>query len=268
MISLFVVNTIVASFSETKRAPSHSTLTGQEPKRKTVRDHILLTGPSFAGKTQLYFKLIGGTPGITVSSSSVNETAKEVDVKVPTRLLQSGSQEATPEGESAFTKIGTKLVDVPGHYNFRKTVQAEASGAKAIVLLLDAKEKTKYGEAAEILYDILGDIENVSEQIPVLVACNKQDIPFAKNPLQLEREIANEIEQIRKVRRASQQQENDTANRAEDLAGEDEREQESYLESLKGKFSFEQVPNKVQFCGCSVKNDQIDDILRFIAEYA
>lgn len=49
---------------------------------------------------------------------------------------------------------------------------------------------------------------------------------------------------------------------------EDGQEQESYLESLKGKFSLDQVPNKVMFCGCSVKDDQIDDILRFIAEYA
>ena len=65
------------------------------------------------------------------------------------------------------------MVDVPGHYNFRKTVQTEASGAKAIVLLLDAKEKTKFGEAGEILYDILGDIDTISEQVPILVACNK-----------------------------------------------------------------------------------------------
>lgn len=126
-----------------------------------MRDRILLCGPAFAGKTQLYFKLIGGSGSTTVSSSSVNETEKEVQVKVPTRLL---SQQATPaEGDSAFTSIGAKLVDVPGHYNFRKSVQIEASGAKAIVLLIDAKDKSKFGEAGEILYDILGDIDIISE---------------------------------------------------------------------------------------------------------
>ncbi len=50
-------------------------------------------------------------------------------------------------------------------------------------MLLDAKEKNKFGEAAEILYDLLGDIEIIEQEIPILVACNKQDIPFAKNPL-------------------------------------------------------------------------------------
>ena len=113
-----------------------------------------------------------------------------------------------------------------------------------------AKEKTKYGEAAEILYDLLGDIDIISERIPILVACNKQDIPFAKNALQIERELTNEIEQIRKVRKATQQQEQDTAARG----GQEESDQDEdgvnttapgYLESLKGRFSFDQVPNKV-----------------------
>ena len=64
----------------------------------------------------------------------------------------------------------------------------------AIIVLLDAKDKNKFGEAAEILYDLLGDIEIIEREIPILVSCNKQDIPFAKNPLQIERELTFEIE--------------------------------------------------------------------------
>ena len=80
----------------------------------------MIAGPAFAGKTQLYFKLIGVSSSTTVSSSSINETEKEIQVKVPTRLL---NQQATPsEEDSAFTKSGAKLVDVPGHYNFRKSI--------------------------------------------------------------------------------------------------------------------------------------------------
>ena len=40
-------------------------------------------------------------------------------------------------------------------------------------MLLDAKEKKKFSEAAEIIYDLLGDIEIVSQEVPILVACNK-----------------------------------------------------------------------------------------------
>ena len=38
----------------------------------------------------------------------------------------------------------------------------EATGAKAIVVVMDAADKKRFSEAAEILYDILGDIEVVS----------------------------------------------------------------------------------------------------------
>jgi len=48
----------------------------------------------------------------------------------------------------------------------------------------------------------------------------------------------------------------------------DSQAQSGYLESLKGRFSFDQVPNKVEFCGISVKNNQIDDLLRYIAQNA
>ena len=41
------------------------------------------------------------------------------------------------------------------------------------MVVMDAADKKRFSEAAEILYDILGDIEVVSEEIPILVACNK-----------------------------------------------------------------------------------------------
>jgi len=151
-------------------------------KRKRIRDRFLITGPTFAGKTLLYYKLMGGNISESVSSSDINESASTVHVRVPTRLLTVSSPDGvTPE--HTFTQVEAQFVDVPGHFNFKKQVQVEASGAKAIVLLLDAKEKSKFSEAAEILYDLLGDIETVSQGIPILVACNKQDVPFAKNPL-------------------------------------------------------------------------------------
>ena len=189
IVGLLVINQVVASLSDTKRAPSHSKIElGQTQKRKTVRDRFLLAGPAFAGKTQLYYKLIGGSIGDSVSSSEINETETSAQVKVPARLVQS-----TPS-ESTYVNIEAKFVDIPGHFNFRKSILIESSGAKAIIVLLDAKDKTKFGEAAEILYDLLGDIEVIDQQVPILVACNKSDLAFAKNALQIERELTNEIE--------------------------------------------------------------------------
>ena len=88
ILGLLTINQVVASLSDTKRAPSHSTIEfGQTQKRKTVRDRFLVAGPAFAGKTQLYYKLIGGSIGDSVSSSEVNETQSAVQVKVPARLV-------------------------------------------------------------------------------------------------------------------------------------------------------------------------------------
>ena len=75
IILLLIINQVVASLSDTKRAPSASTkefgLTAKQ-ERKKVRDRFLLAGPAFAGKTQLYYKLIGSQIGATVSSSEIN----------------------------------------------------------------------------------------------------------------------------------------------------------------------------------------------------
>ena len=74
-----------------------------------------------------------------------------------------------------------------------------------------------------------------------------------------------EIEQIRKVRMASRQQEQDTANR-DGLDEDDERQEIGYLETLKGKFSFDQLPNRIQFIDCQVKNGLIDGVFKFISK--
>ena len=69
------------------------------------------------------------------------------------------------------------------------------------------------------------------------------------------------------MRKASVEQEADDRAAMPDNDAE-EGQESGFLESLKGKFSFEQVPMKVNFSSCSVYNSEIDEILRFIAEHA
>jgi len=76
--------------------------------------------------------------------------------------------------------------------------------AKAVVLVVDSKEKDRFGEAADILYEILNNINVLSERTPILVACNKQDLQFAKKGTLVEIELEKEIEELRKVRKATQ----------------------------------------------------------------
>ena len=121
--------------------------------------------------------------------------------------------------------------------------------------MIDSKDKNSFSDAANMLYEVLNNVNAVYNKLPLLVACNKQDLTFAKRSLELETELASEIEQIRKVRRAT----TDTGDENTALGG--------YLENLKGKFVFSNLPIKVIFCECSLKTNDIDEIISFIEKY-
>jgi signal recognition particle receptor subunit beta len=75
--------------------------------------------------------------------------------------------------------------------------------AKSVVMMVDAKDKNTFKDAATTLYEVLNNVNALSDSLPLLVACNKQDLTFAKRALDLEVELVSELEQIRKVRRAT-----------------------------------------------------------------
>ena len=71
--------------------------------------------------------------------------------------------------------------------------------------MVDSRKRESFGEAAEILYDLLNDIDIIDECIPILIACNNQAQAFARKSLQVERDFVQEIEQLRKVKKAQRQ---------------------------------------------------------------
>jgi signal recognition particle receptor subunit beta len=52
--------------------------------------------------------------------------------------------------------------------------------AKAVILVVDSKDKERIAEASEFLFDILSNSRLVQSCVPILVACNKQDLTLAK----------------------------------------------------------------------------------------
>lgn len=86
-------------------------------------------------------------------------------IKIPRTL--------TPNAEVEVIK-DAGLVDLPGHFNFRKTLLNDfLPKASHIILVLDSKDKERLPNAAEFLFDVLSDIDIVMEKIPILVVCNK-----------------------------------------------------------------------------------------------
>lgn len=72
------------------------------------------------------------------------------------------------------------VIDVPGHYHMMEKLNDALDDAKAIIVVLDSKEKEKFREAAEILYEVLNNLTVLSQHTPIVIACNKQDLGFAK----------------------------------------------------------------------------------------
>lgn len=60
--------------------------------------------------------------------------------------------------------------------------------------MMDARDKDRIPEAAELLFDVISDIDVAMSGVPILIACNKMDLTFAKRATQIERELQIQIE--------------------------------------------------------------------------
>ena len=128
----------------------------------------LLLGPSNAGKTLLFHRLVNNEIEETVASMKSDEGI--VDNKL--------------------------LVDVPGHRRLRNEVTKELKRATKIVFLVDAADATRQAKAAaELLYEIF-----CCESTPeLLILCNKRDKDGCKTPARIKLTLASEIETLHKT---------------------------------------------------------------------
>ena len=135
---------------------------------KKKQPAALLLGPSNAGKTLLFHRLVNNEIEETVASMKSDEGI--VDNKL--------------------------LVDVPGHRRLRNEVTKELTRATKIVFLVDAADATRQAKAAaELLYEIF-----CCESTPeLLILCNKRDKAGAKTPARVKLTLASEIETLHKT---------------------------------------------------------------------
>jgi signal recognition particle receptor subunit beta len=68
-------------------------------------------------------------------------------------------------------KIGS--IDIPGHFNFRSKIDETVQSTKGIVLVIDSKDKSKFSEASEMLYDVINNNSVLENKPPILIFCNK-----------------------------------------------------------------------------------------------
>lgn len=168
----FLLNFLAGSFTlddddedgkgKRKKVSASSTAAQKKADKQSFKG-LAIVGASGSGKTTLFYQLMTGEFRETVSSLEENHTGK-------------GGAEIyklkNSEGQTVERTI--ECVDIPGHFNFRERIQEVAnSDVQGFILVVDSKDRKKLAESAEILYDIINNLNVLDRKVPILVACNK-----------------------------------------------------------------------------------------------
>ena len=150
-------------------------------KSKTLRAYdstLLLCGPSLAGKTSLFYKLL--YPNRAFSLGTVQSLSSNVGYK------QHG-------GET------WRYLDIPGHWGADKMVSSvlQKEEIQRIVLVLDSTQPI--AKAADYLYALMQFQKQKNKSLTVMIACHKAKAPKAKNFRRIKLNLRNELERLEKL---------------------------------------------------------------------
>ncbi|CAH0555451.1 unnamed protein product [Brassicogethes aeneus] len=127
-------------------------------RRKSTKRGVLLTGLCDSGKTVLFSQLVHNK--YVNTHTSIKENI----------------------GNFIINNDVLKIVDIPGHERLRnKFFENHKNFAKGIVFVVDSMTlQQDIRDAAEFLYNIITDPVILSNNVSLLILCNKQDQTLAK----------------------------------------------------------------------------------------
>eukprot|EP00887_Chlorella_sp_A99_P002206 scaffold21.g2206.t1 len=146
---------------------------------------VLLVGPCDAGKTTLFHQLRdGSTHAGTVAS------------------MQENVAECVLAAEKGGAARPLTLIDIPGHPRLRGKFDSYVDRARGIVFLVDSVDfMPKKAAVAEQLCDALCHPSVARRRLPVLLACNKQDMGSHAHTVDFVRkQLEKEVGQMRSTR--------------------------------------------------------------------
>merc|ERR1719253_1528137 len=146
----------------------------------------------------------------------------------------------------AIEGMAVDVTDFPGHQRYRGKAADILKEAKCLVYVVDAEDKQRLKDVAEHFYELLTHQAVTDARIPILLACNKCDLPSARTEKFIIEEIEREIEQMRVSRGAT-------------LEGQDQAE--SYLGIDGEKFKLmEHAPCPIEMCRISARKPQLEPL--------
>lgn len=197
---------------------------------------VLLMGLCESGKTLLFSRLCYDKDVISVTS--IKESV----------------------GEYVFGKKSLTVYDLPGHERIRMSIFDKVKkNTRGVVYVMDSCTLQKdVQDAAEFLYSILCDGAIQSSKPNILIACNKQDLAFAKSAELIQKTLEKEINLLRDTR----------ANQLQSVG--DEGNNNSYLGRQGQDFLFSHLsPIKVEFAEIITKGgDKLEAITSWLQHLA
>ncbi|KAJ1965495.1 hypothetical protein GGI12_000717 [Dipsacomyces acuminosporus] len=221
-VGWYVLNRQSAAISSSSYALA--TGGGSAVASKQRNNTILITGPVGSGKTELWCKLRfkNGKRPRTQMSMSVNAA------------------------ESFINEAKAYLVDIPGHQKYRFEQVSHLAVARGVVFMVDSTAVAdELRQTAELLYDTLANAYVQKKETPILFICNKQDEKSALSNIRIRQLLEDEIDKLRSSRQAGL--DSLGVGSAADGAANDEEEASDFLGYDGKKFSFDDLPNSVQF---------------------
>eukprot|EP00658_Telonema_sp_P-2_P002237 TRINITY_DN10857_c0_g3_i1.p1 TRINITY_DN10857_c0_g3~~TRINITY_DN10857_c0_g3_i1.p1 ORF type:complete len:430 (-),score=98.75 TRINITY_DN10857_c0_g3_i1:168-1301(-) len=193
------------------------------------RSGILVTGPSMAGKTQLFYTLKDGgvVTGTTVSMKENEATF---------RIHKFANEESDP----------VHMIDYPGEPQLSSRLADFFPVTKAIVFMIDSHDKASIEQyAAEAMYNLLTNPVIAENAPPILVVCNKSDYPLASKCALLQKLMEEELTKLKQTRSVDANLDHD------------DTESEVIPLGPEGvEFKFDQAPCPVRFVRCSLTSGE------------
>lgn len=155
---------------------------------------MLLCGPSLAGKTSIFYGLIGSageTPGR-------NGTSNLASIRTVRSIRSNTGFLETANGKT------WRILDTPGHWGPQKLLDATPTGqVDRMVLVVDATQPV--ASAADYLYALV-----MASRTPdgragggswnLAIVSHKNDHPKAKNPRRIKLQLRSELERLSQLR--------------------------------------------------------------------
>ncbi|EDR23429.1 signal recognition particle receptor subunit beta, putative [Entamoeba dispar SAW760] len=195
-------------------------------KSNNKKSVVMITGTSGVGKTSLYLCLQNNTTTETCTSMVEN-------IGICHDII---------------TQQPIEIVDIPGYGKVRGIYKKYIESAKCIIFMIagDEIKKTIKDDAGYLHCIITSNTNN----LPILILCNKSDIPMSESKDIIKILLEKELNKLR-IR---------VAKPGEVIADDD-----LYMYGdPDDEFHFEQLKNQIVFAQSSVKENDIDSIWNFL----